>query len=118
MHFEDYVCLKLQCCILLFGTNFNLYLIQALELREGDKDCLVARSRCYLLIGDADTALKDAELSLAESDKYWKVCLKTLLFENMNFPFQALPFEEYVAKLQLTFAQESFIFSQSSCKVM
>ncbi|KFV63251.1 Tetratricopeptide repeat protein 25, partial [Dryobates pubescens] len=41
---------------------------QALKLRPGDKHCLVARSKCYLRLGDTENALKDAEASL-QSDK-------------------------------------------------
>ncbi|XP_068023127.1 outer dynein arm-docking complex subunit 4 [Melanerpes formicivorus] len=40
----------------------------ALKLRPGDKHCLVARSKCYLRLGDTENALKDAEASL-QSDK-------------------------------------------------
>ncbi|NXI48187.1 TTC25 protein, partial [Galbula dea] len=40
----------------------------ALKLRAGDKHCLVARSKCYLKLGDTANALKDAEASL-ENDK-------------------------------------------------
>ncbi|NXE14158.1 TTC25 protein, partial [Lophotis ruficrista] len=36
----------------------------ALKLREGDKYCLVARSKCYLKLGDTENSLKDAEASL------------------------------------------------------
>ncbi|NXG76216.1 TTC25 protein, partial [Baryphthengus martii] len=39
-----------------------------LKLRAGDKDGLVARSKCYLRLGDLENALKDAEASL-QSDK-------------------------------------------------
>jgi predicted TPR repeat methyltransferase len=37
----------------------------ALQLRPNDKACLVFRSRCYLLMGDASSALHDANSSLA-----------------------------------------------------
>ncbi|KAF1676630.1 Tetratricopeptide repeat protein 25, partial [Pygoscelis papua] len=40
----------------------------ALKLRAGDKHCLVARSKCYLKLGDTENALKDAEASL-QNDK-------------------------------------------------
>ncbi|XP_077171428.1 outer dynein arm-docking complex subunit 4 isoform X2 [Paroedura picta] len=40
----------------------------ALQLHEGDRNCLVARSKCYLRLGDTENALKDAEASL-QSDK-------------------------------------------------
>ncbi|NXN43123.1 TTC25 protein, partial [Rhinoptilus africanus] len=40
----------------------------ALKLRAGDKHCLVARSKCYLKLGDTENSLKDAEASL-QSDK-------------------------------------------------
>ncbi|XP_040473058.1 outer dynein arm-docking complex subunit 4 isoform X2 [Falco naumanni] len=40
----------------------------ALKLRAGDKHGLVARSKCYLKLGDTENALKDAEASL-QNDK-------------------------------------------------
>ncbi|NWQ81889.1 TTC25 protein, partial [Columbina picui] len=40
----------------------------ALELRPGDKNALVARSKCYLRLGDTQNSLKDAEASL-QNDK-------------------------------------------------
>ncbi|NWY06863.1 TTC25 protein, partial [Nothoprocta ornata] len=40
----------------------------ALLLRPGDKQCLVARSKCYLKLGDTENSLKDAEASL-QNDK-------------------------------------------------
>ncbi|NWI68446.1 TTC25 protein, partial [Todus mexicanus] len=44
----------------------------ALKLRAGDKDCLVARSKCYLKLGDAANALKDAEESLKNDQTFSK----------------------------------------------
>ena len=46
---------------------------QALEIEPTDKNCLVARSKCYLQLGDSQAALKDAEASLSDDDKYIKV---------------------------------------------
>uniref|UniRef100_A0A8C6YU69 Outer dynein arm-docking complex subunit 4 n=1 Tax=Nothoprocta perdicaria TaxID=30464 RepID=A0A8C6YU69_NOTPE len=40
----------------------------ALLLRPGDRQCLVARSKCYLKLGDTENSLKDAEASL-QNDK-------------------------------------------------
>ncbi|KFQ41551.1 Tetratricopeptide repeat protein 25, partial [Nestor notabilis] len=40
----------------------------ALKLREGDKECLAARSRCHLRLGDTRSSLEDAEASL-QNDK-------------------------------------------------
>ncbi|KAF1469729.1 Tetratricopeptide repeat protein 25, partial [Eudyptula minor novaehollandiae] len=40
----------------------------ALKLRAGDKHCLIARSKCYLKLGDTENSLKDAEASL-QNDK-------------------------------------------------
>lgn len=42
--------------------------LQALELNPGDKNGLVARSKCYLLLGEPLLALQDAETAL-HSDK-------------------------------------------------
>ena len=47
--------------------------IQAMELRNDDRNCLVARSRCYLQLGDTDSALKDAEASMQEDANFFKV---------------------------------------------
>ncbi|XP_008504008.2 tetratricopeptide repeat protein 25 isoform X1 [Calypte anna] len=44
----------------------------ALQLREGDRDCLAARSNCYLKLGDTENALKDAEASLQNDKTFFK----------------------------------------------
>uniref|UniRef100_A0A673JHY6 Outer dynein arm-docking complex subunit 4 n=1 Tax=Sinocyclocheilus rhinocerous TaxID=307959 RepID=A0A673JHY6_9TELE len=44
----------------------------ALNLQPDDKNCLVARSRCYLKLGDAESALKDAETSLQDNKDFFK----------------------------------------------
>ncbi|KAF6032938.1 TTC25 [Bugula neritina] len=44
----------------------------ALEVREGDRACLVARSKCHLQLGDNTTALDDAETSLGDDPEYHK----------------------------------------------
>ncbi|XP_026064465.1 outer dynein arm-docking complex subunit 4 isoform X2 [Carassius auratus] len=44
----------------------------ALSLQPGDKNCLVSRSRCYLKLGDAESALKDAETSLQDNKCFFK----------------------------------------------
>ncbi|KFQ94550.1 Tetratricopeptide repeat protein 25, partial [Nipponia nippon] len=42
----------------------------ALKLRAGDKHCLVARSKCYLKLGDTENSLKDAEASLQNDQTF------------------------------------------------
>ncbi|KAG9350118.1 hypothetical protein JZ751_026471 [Albula glossodonta] len=37
-----------------------------------DKNCLVARSKCYVKMGDSTNALRDAEASLAEDKEFFK----------------------------------------------
>ncbi|KAL0197965.1 hypothetical protein M9458_006505, partial [Cirrhinus mrigala] len=44
----------------------------ALSLQPDDKNCMVARSRCYLKLGDAESALKDAETSLKDNKDFFK----------------------------------------------
>ncbi|NWX16188.1 TTC25 protein, partial [Aegotheles bennettii] len=44
----------------------------ALKLRAGDKECLVARSKCYLRLGDTENSLKDAEDSLQNDKTFYK----------------------------------------------
>ncbi|XP_054657376.1 outer dynein arm-docking complex subunit 4 [Grus americana] len=44
----------------------------ALKLRAGDKHCLVARSKCYLKLGDTENSLKDAEASLQDDKTFSK----------------------------------------------
>lgn len=47
----------------------SLYLLcQALELNTSDVNALVSRSKCYLLLGESEKALNDAEVALL-SDK-------------------------------------------------
>ncbi|KAG5462426.1 MAG: hypothetical protein BJ554DRAFT_5236, partial [Olpidium bornovanus] len=45
---------------------------KALSLRPGDKTCLVSRSKSYLQLGDAHSALADAEESLKEDASFFK----------------------------------------------
>lgn len=49
------------------------FFFQALELSPGEKNCLVARSKCHLQLGDMQSALNDAESSLEEDSKFHKV---------------------------------------------
>ncbi|XP_063954060.1 outer dynein arm-docking complex subunit 4-like isoform X4 [Lytechinus pictus] len=44
----------------------------ALEIEPTDKNCLVARSKCYLQLGDSKQALKDAEAALSDDKNYIK----------------------------------------------
>ncbi|XP_053121967.1 outer dynein arm-docking complex subunit 4 isoform X3 [Hemicordylus capensis] len=44
----------------------------ALQFQPGDRNCLVARSKCYLRLGDTENALKDAEASLINDKEFTK----------------------------------------------
>ncbi|KAM8818057.1 outer dynein arm-docking complex subunit 4 [Rhynchonycteris naso] len=44
----------------------------ALDLQNGDKNCLVARSKCFLKIGELEKSLKDAEASLQGDPTFCK----------------------------------------------
>ncbi|KAK6311585.1 hypothetical protein J4Q44_G00172490, partial [Coregonus suidteri] len=46
--------------------------MKALILQPDDKNCLVARSKCYVKMGDSDNALRDAEASLKEDKEFFK----------------------------------------------
>nr|XP_027802882.1 tetratricopeptide repeat protein 25 isoform X1 [Marmota flaviventris] len=48
----------------------------ALHLQNGDKNCLVARSKCYLKMGDLEKSLKDAEASLHSDPTFCKGILQ------------------------------------------
>lgn len=54
--------------LIIFFNAYNTIFFQALELNPGDKNGLVARSKCYLLLGEPQLALQDAETAL-QSDK-------------------------------------------------
>ncbi|KNE54866.1 hypothetical protein AMAG_00814 [Allomyces macrogynus ATCC 38327] len=45
---------------------------KALNMRPTEKNCLVARSKCYLQLGDSDLALQDAEAALKEDTEFFK----------------------------------------------
>ncbi|KAI8837271.1 hypothetical protein BJ741DRAFT_604269 [Chytriomyces cf. hyalinus JEL632] len=45
---------------------------KALGMRLGDKNCHVARSKCYLQLGDSQAALEDADMALKEDPEYFK----------------------------------------------
>ncbi|KAL7754172.1 hypothetical protein RI367_000153 [Sorochytrium milnesiophthora] len=49
---------------------------KALNMRPTDKNCLVARSRCYLQLGESDLALADAEAALKEDPEFFKGMLQ------------------------------------------
>ncbi|XP_029782845.1 tetratricopeptide repeat protein 25 isoform X2 [Suricata suricatta] len=48
----------------------------ALHLQNGDKNCLVARSKCYLRMGELEKSLKDAEASLQGDPTFCKGILQ------------------------------------------
>lgn len=48
--------------------------LQALDMVDEDRGCLVARSKCYLHLGNTALALQDAEDSLIESKDYHRGC--------------------------------------------
>ncbi|XP_036124900.1 tetratricopeptide repeat protein 25 isoform X1 [Molossus molossus] len=48
----------------------------ALHLQNGDKNCLVARSKCFLKMGDLEKSLKDAEASLQGDPTFCKGILQ------------------------------------------
>ncbi|XP_012512143.1 PREDICTED: tetratricopeptide repeat protein 25 [Propithecus coquereli] len=48
----------------------------ALHLQNGDKNCLVARSKCFLKMGDLEKSLKDAEDSLQSDPTFCKGILQ------------------------------------------
>ena len=53
--------------------SHKLVCFQALDLRQGDIHCLIARSQCYLQLGDSEKALQDADEVLKENKKSIKV---------------------------------------------
>ncbi|XP_021575217.1 tetratricopeptide repeat protein 25 [Carlito syrichta] len=48
----------------------------ALHLQNGDKNCLVARSKCFLKMGDLEQSLQDAEASLQSDPAFCKGILQ------------------------------------------
>lgn len=68
------------------------FLSQALRLQNGDKNCLVARSKCFLKMGELEKSLKDAEESLQGDPTFCKV---TVGVENSSLlsplPWSAAP---------------------------
>ncbi|XP_053309549.1 outer dynein arm-docking complex subunit 4 [Spea bombifrons] len=44
----------------------------ALILQPSEKHCLVARSKCFLKLGDPESALRDAEASLQEESEFFR----------------------------------------------
>ena len=47
--------------------------LQALDIQNNDKSCLVARSKCNLQLGNPEAALQDAEASLKDDKNYHRV---------------------------------------------
>ncbi|XP_049623951.1 outer dynein arm-docking complex subunit 4 [Suncus etruscus] len=48
----------------------------ALHLQPGDKNCLVARSKCFLKMGELEKSLQDAEVSLQDDPNFCKGILQ------------------------------------------
>ncbi|KAF6300072.1 tetratricopeptide repeat domain 25 [Rhinolophus ferrumequinum] len=48
----------------------------ALHIQNGDKNCLVARSKCFLKMGELEKSLKDAEASLQSDPTFCKGILQ------------------------------------------
>ncbi|XP_066442606.1 outer dynein arm-docking complex subunit 4 [Eleutherodactylus coqui] len=44
----------------------------ALDIQQSEKHCLVARSKCFLKLGDPESALRDAEASLQEEQDFFR----------------------------------------------
>lgn len=42
---------------------------KALEMRNGDKTCLVVRSKCFLMLGNSERALQDADAALEQDEE-------------------------------------------------
>ncbi|XP_067687289.1 outer dynein arm-docking complex subunit 4-like isoform X2 [Haliotis asinina] len=63
---------------------------KALEMRSGDRVCLVRRSNCYLMLGNAEQALADANECLEQDDEGKKdikaLCMKAeALYQKGDF---------------------------------
>ncbi|XP_074080011.1 outer dynein arm-docking complex subunit 4 isoform X2 [Macrotis lagotis] len=63
-----YLCGEYQKAVLSFT--------KALHLQVGDRNCLVARSKCYLKMGDLENSLKDVEASLKNDQTFCKGILQ------------------------------------------
>ncbi|XP_065766832.1 outer dynein arm-docking complex subunit 4 isoform X3 [Muntiacus reevesi] len=59
-----------------FSGNFHLGKAQALHLQSGDRNCLVARSKCFLKMGELEKSLEDAEASLQGDPTFCKGILQ------------------------------------------
>ncbi len=64
--------------MILTSLNYFPVYFQALDLRPGDKGCLVARSQCHLELGNADAALTDAEATLEDNKEFIQVSAPAL----------------------------------------
>ncbi|KAI6654146.1 Tetratricopeptide repeat protein 25 [Oopsacas minuta] len=82
------------------------YYNQALELESDNRIGLVARSKCYLAIGDRKTALEDAEASLTEDKTFVKGVYQKaeVLYSMGEFEF-ALVYYERGRKLRPELAE-------------
>lgn len=69
---NSYMCISFALLLKNFGMT-TLFNLQALDIETDNVSGLVARSKCYLQIGDADSALRDAEASLAGNQEFHKV---------------------------------------------
>ncbi|KAK7507840.1 hypothetical protein BaRGS_00000805 [Batillaria attramentaria] len=63
---------------------------KALEMKPGDKTCLVTRSKCYLMLGNSESALTDSEAALDQDEDGKKdiraLCMKAeALYQKGDF---------------------------------
>lgn len=78
--------------VILESFENKLLNFQALDLEQGNVIALVARSKCYLHIGDAQAALQDAESSLKNNENYHRVSNKlNLIYKILMLFFVDIP---------------------------
>uniref|UniRef100_A0A8C6DVK1 Tetratricopeptide repeat domain 25 n=1 Tax=Moschus moschiferus TaxID=68415 RepID=A0A8C6DVK1_MOSMO len=95
----------------------------ALHLQSGDKNCLVARSKCFLKMGELEKSLEDAEASLQGDPTFCKVtvwsqpdCLEfTGVFLHRSLAFA--PVSQHLVSIQGSLSPASVFAGPSSIKL-
>ncbi|XP_076437034.1 outer dynein arm-docking complex subunit 4-like [Babylonia areolata] len=76
---EDFTVLRTQAAMLQrkhqYERSFKMY-SRALNIRVNEDRCLVARSKCYLAMGDTDRSLADAETMLRADKTFHRALLR------------------------------------------
>ena len=76
------------CFLVMWWLHRIMLFFQALEVKQGDVKCLVARSKCHIQLGNSQAALDDAEETLKEDPNDirvpWNILFLIMIIVNIH----------------------------------